>query len=190
MVTFLSIIIDSNFLTFEALQLLERPKGLRVHTYYLGSQIGQQFFGFNWTPIARCVNLHQVSVGRYLRTIVIGTLRKLLKTFFHFFTNPFGQISVLCLQGKKVGKVAVLSPTPCTMFYVITKILSSGKPTYPALRRSLVSFRIKVTSKGIGKLAIPRHDCGLDRLDWLSVRQMIRDVFQDVPLEILVCSIV
>ncbi len=36
-------------------------------------------------------------------------------------------------------------------------------------------------------LAMPKIGCGLDKLQWSKVREIICDVFKDVDIEILVC---
>lgn len=42
---------------------------------------------------------------------------------------------------------------------------------------------------GIKKLAMPQIGCGLDRMDWNNVKEMILHIFQDIQdLEILVCK--
>jgi hypothetical protein len=41
----------------------------------------------------------------------------------------------------------------------------------------------------ITKLAIPYIGCGLDRLNWDEVKDVIEDVFEDTDVEILVCSL-
>ena len=39
------------------------------------------------------------------------------------------------------------------------------------------------------KIAMPVIGCGLDRLDWSKVSDIIKDVFSDTDIEILVCKI-
>jgi O-acetyl-ADP-ribose deacetylase (regulator of RNase III) len=40
---------------------------------------------------------------------------------------------------------------------------------------------------GINKVAMPIIGCGLDRLQWDKVSEIIKDVFKDTDIEILVC---
>lgn len=37
------------------------------------------------------------------------------------------------------------------------------------------------------KLAMPRIGCGLDRLQWVKVKEIIEEVFANTNVEILVC---
>ena len=41
--------------------------------------------------------------------------------------------------------------------------------------------------KDIKKLAMPKIASGLDRLDWDKVSSIIREVFRDADIEIMVC---
>lgn len=47
----------------------------------------------------------------------------------------------------------------------------------------------KYAKEQIQYLAMPKIGCGLDRLQWGKVREIIKDVFNDVNIEILVCSL-
>jgi O-acetyl-ADP-ribose deacetylase (regulator of RNase III) len=40
---------------------------------------------------------------------------------------------------------------------------------------------------GINKVAMPIIGCGLDRLQWNKVSEIIKDIFKDTDIEILVC---
>ena len=39
------------------------------------------------------------------------------------------------------------------------------------------------------KIAMPQIGCGLDRLKWKDVSDVIKDVFADTDIEILVCKL-
>jgi len=41
----------------------------------------------------------------------------------------------------------------------------------------------------IEKIAMPLIGCGLDRLDWEQVKDVIEDVFGETDIEILVCKL-
>lgn len=47
----------------------------------------------------------------------------------------------------------------------------------------------KPTGVEIKYLAIPRIASGLDRLQWAKVREIIKEVFDDMDIEILVCRL-
>ena len=69
---------------------------------------------------------------------------------------------------------------------LITKERYWQKPTYETLRNALkvARFRIPHDCK---KIAMPAIGTGLDRLSWNRVSEIIKDVFDDTDIEILVC---
>ncbi|WP_435171849.1 hypothetical protein [Paenibacillus glycanilyticus] len=42
-------------------------------------------------------------------------------------------------------------------------------------------------AEGITKLAMPQIGCGLDKLQWGKVREIITEVFEHTEVEIIVC---
>lgn len=73
------------------------------------------------------------------------------------------------------------------VFNLVTKKFSFGKPTYEMLMTCLYDMEWHCRNLGIKKLAMPRIGCGLDRLKWERVREMIKEVFADDDIDILVC---
>ena len=60
------------------------------------------------------------------------------------------------------------------------------KPKLEALHEALLSLKRHPNANG--KLAMPKIGCGLDNLNWQDVEQLIRKVFADTDIEILVCD--
>lgn len=73
------------------------------------------------------------------------------------------------------------------VFNLITKPYSSGKPTLSTLTLSVQQMKDMMEAKGIKKLAMPTIGCGLDRLSWDKVSDMLKIQFHDTDVEILVC---
>lgn len=81
---------------------------------------------------------------------------------------------------------------------LVTKEKYWHKPTYKTLTNALVDMKEKCLEddniNGIGevgqikKIAMPLIGCGLDRLQWNKVSEIIKDVFKDTEIEILVCK--
>lgn len=74
------------------------------------------------------------------------------------------------------------------VFNLITKSRSSGKPTYTTLGSSLQKMKKICNEMNIKKLAMPKIGCGLDRLQWPVVKDMILNLFKESEIEILVCK--
>lgn len=62
------------------------------------------------------------------------------------------------------------------------------KPTYKSFRLSIESLKERVDKYHIKQIALPTIGSGLDRLDWVDNRKIIRQVFSDTDIEILVCK--
>ena len=72
------------------------------------------------------------------------------------------------------------------VFNLITKNKSWEKPTYDSLMETLIQLRNMMIEDGDEKLAIPQIGCGLDKLSWNVVRELIVEVFQDTEISITV----
>jgi len=74
------------------------------------------------------------------------------------------------------------------VFNLITKQNYWLKPTYATLTIALEKMKSIALEKGIGKIAMPIIGCGLDRLNWNHVSNIIRKVFADTDISILICK--
>lgn len=79
-------------------------------------------------------------------------------------------------DGKEAWNVANL----------VTKQYAYGKPTYETLRQSLEHLRWFCNEFHYIHLAMPAIGCGLDRLEWNKVSEIIKDVFKDTSVNITV----
>ena len=73
------------------------------------------------------------------------------------------------------------------VFNLITKKNYYDKPTYDTLERALASMKNYILVFNIQKLIMPKIGCGLDRLQWPRVREMLENIFRDTNIDILVC---
>lgn len=87
------------------------------------------------------------------------------------------------------GEGACLYTTATTWngeFNLITKDKCYHKPTIISLGQALCAMRDHLI--GGDKIAMPKIGCGLDRLKWEDVEQMLHNVFDSQDVEILVCD--
>ncbi len=70
---------------------------------------------------------------------------------------------------------------------LITKTRYWHKPTLYSMRRALEKMKNGCEKYNIKKVAMPKIGCGLDKLDWLDVSTLIKDVFKDTQINIVVC---
>ena len=73
------------------------------------------------------------------------------------------------------------------VFNLVTKARCFHKPTYDDLYDTLINMKEQMEDFGITKLAMPLIGCGLDKLEWNRVKDVIEDVFDDTDVEILIC---
>lgn len=73
------------------------------------------------------------------------------------------------------------------VFNLITKERYFEKPTYKSLKQAMKQMKTLCEKNNIQKIAMPTIGCGLDRLQWNKVSQIVQDVFKDTDIEILVC---
>uniref|UniRef100_A0A8C7KUS1 Synaptotagmin 2 n=1 Tax=Oncorhynchus kisutch TaxID=8019 RepID=A0A8C7KUS1_ONCKI len=71
----------------------------------------------------------------------------------------------------------------------ITKEKYSHKPTYDNLRQSLVDMKSHCLQNGVTGISMPRIGCGLDRLSWDKVEEMLKQVFQPTDISITVYTL-
>ena len=72
---------------------------------------------------------------------------------------------------------------------LITKCRYFQKPTYESLEESLIDMKQKLSCDfpEVEKIGMPLIGCGLDRLQWDKVSQIIKPVFEGTDYEIIVC---
>ncbi|KAL2104134.1 hypothetical protein ACEWY4_001002 [Coilia grayii] len=105
------------------------------------------------------------------------------------FKKKFGGVEDLKAQKKLTGECAVLKRSQRYVYYLITKQKYSHKPTYDNLRKSLMAMKAHCLENGVTRISMPRIGCGLDRLMWNKVEEMIKDVFHDTDLCITVYTL-
>lgn len=71
---------------------------------------------------------------------------------------------------------------------LITKERYFHKPTYDSVKSALLTCWSECLHNDIKKIAMPTIGCGLDRLQWDKVSEIIKDIFKDTDIEILVCK--
>lgn len=73
------------------------------------------------------------------------------------------------------------------VFNLVTKERYYQKPTLASITGAIYLMRDMAVSMGVRKIAMPKIGCGLDRLNWNDVSQIIVDAFKDTDIEIMVC---
>lgn len=90
-------------------------------------------------------------------------------------------------QGR--GYCLITVTNGVTVTNLVTKERYFHKPTLETLRQALENLRKQALEMKLTRIAMPKIGCGLDKLDWTAVREIIREMFADTDIEILVRSI-
>lgn len=85
-------------------------------------------------------------------------------------------------QGR--GYCLITVTNSVTVANLVTKERYFHKPTLETLRQALEDFRAQALKMGIKRVAMPKIGCGLDKLDWEDVREIIKGVFGDTEIEL------
>lgn len=75
------------------------------------------------------------------------------------------------------------------VFNLVTKPKYYHKPRYEAVREALETMKDIMEMNATTKLAMPKIGCGLDKLSWSEVYEIICEVFEDTDVEILICEL-
>lgn len=75
------------------------------------------------------------------------------------------------------------------VFNLVTKQKVFQKPTYETLEQSLEHMKISAITNKIDTIAMCEIGCGLDGLSFNKVREIIKEVFNDTNLTIIVCKL-
>lgn len=70
---------------------------------------------------------------------------------------------------------------------LVTKRNYWNKPTLITIKNALIKMKKDCEILDIYKLAMPRIGCGLDKQNWHDVKSLIKEVFGDTDIEIVVC---
>lgn len=94
-------------------------------------------------------------------------------------------------DGKGYCTFVTVSECPWVVANLVTKGRYYEKPTYKSLKDALHDFKnglLKCYPK-IKRVGMPLIGCGLDKLEWDKVREIIKNQFADTDIEIVVCRL-
>lgn len=69
---------------------------------------------------------------------------------------------------------------------LVTKERYFHKPTYESLGKALTKLSNITREHNLRNIAMPLIGCGLDRLEWSKVSELIKKVFSDIDVNIIV----
>jgi len=88
---------------------------------------------------------------------------------------------------KSIGEVNYLKNKDRYIIYLTTKNKNKQKTTYENIYLSLLNLKLLCEKQALNKLAMNKLGFN-DKLEWSRVRAMIRYVFRNTNIEIIICS--
>lgn len=89
-------------------------------------------------------------------------------------------------EWQRIGYCLITETNGVVVGNLVTKQRYFHKPTLETLRQALEDFREQALQYGLRKIAMPKIGCGLDKLQWEDVREIIQDVLKDTDFEVFV----
>ena len=135
--------------------------------------VGQEYY------IGHCIS-SDFKLGKGI-AVLFDRYFNMRERLFQHYPNYHTQFKKNNCQGDVllVGRV----------FNLVTKEYYYQKPTYRSLEQALWKLRALCIGNNISYLALPRIGSGLDRLSWGKVSTLIKQIFLDVEINILICSL-
>ena len=72
------------------------------------------------------------------------------------------------------------------IYNLVTKDKYFNKPTYNTILSSLSDMKKHAIKNDVKKICMPMIGCGLDRLQWIRVKDIIHDVFKDSNINVII----
>ncbi|KAL0491083.1 hypothetical protein AKO1_009712 [Acrasis kona] len=104
------------------------------------------------------------------------------------FKEKFKKVGYLKSQNAAKGGICHLfdDESKRWVYYLVTKDRYFQKPTYASLESSLHLMRDHMLNNDVTKLSMPVIGCGLDKLEWPKVVEIITKIFEGTDVEITV----
>lgn len=102
------------------------------------------------------------------------------------FKSKFGGVEQLKAQKQQVGGCAILKEGSRFIYYLTTKEKYWNKPTYESLQSSLEVMKKHAVENKVEIISMPILGCGLDKLVWSKVKQILISLFSDTAIRLVI----
>lgn len=100
--------------------------------------------------------------------------------------NKFGGRSELLDQKLDIGDCGVVRNGNRFIYHLVTKDMHYDKPTLETIKMSLINMRNHMMKHNMNELCIPTLGCGLDKMNWIDVKNEIINIFKETNISITV----
>lgn len=102
--------------------------------------------------------------------------------------KQFGGLDELRGQKLDIGSLGVLHKRDRFVYYLVTKLKQGPKTAMVPLENASTAMKERVVQDGVQKLAMAMVGGRSEGVSWENVQDFILRLFDEVPIEILVCS--
>lgn len=110
---------------------------------------------------------------------IVVQFDKKFKGLMNYLINKSPKITECILYQKNINSQKVLN--------LFTKKKYYAKPSYISFEKSILNMKKVCLENNIDKIAMPKIDSGKDKLNWAKNRDIIKKIFEDTEIEIIVC---
>ncbi|XP_065051522.1 uncharacterized protein LOC135681139 [Rhopilema esculentum] len=100
------------------------------------------------------------------------------------FKRAFQHKEILQQSGTPPGKAAVVPYKNCYIYYLVTRERWWDRGCYKYLKLALQDAKEHIENNGVDEVCMGRLGSGVDGLDWMKVRELIKDTFKDTGITI------
>lgn len=102
--------------------------------------------------------------------------------------KQFGGLDELRSQKLQLGALGVLHKKGRFIYYLVTKVNQGPKTKTVSLEAALTAMKERVVQDGVQQLAMAMIGGRSEGVPWENVQDFIMKLFDEVPIEILVCA--
>jgi hypothetical protein len=125
-------------------------------------------------------NLFELNNDKYFYAHCISSDYRLGLGIAIEFQKRFNLRNALKQFDNKYPEVIIVNH----VFNLVTKDKYWNKPTYDSITKCIEQMAVMCKNLDIKYLAMPKIGCGLDKLNWFKVREIIKEKFADVDIQI------
>ncbi|KAK5639206.1 hypothetical protein RI129_011698 [Pyrocoelia pectoralis] len=104
------------------------------------------------------------------------------------FEKKFKHKIKLLNENLKLHNLGIIMENNRAIYYLVTKINHWDKPTYSDLFKTLVKLKNHLIMNDQYSISLPRLGCGLDKLNWAIVKEIIEYIFRNTKIHSMLCS--
>ena len=136
----------------------------------------------------------EVSILQQLNSIghCISADARMSKGFADFLSHRIPGLRSTCRKAKLfMGQVFPFwdSTGERCIYNLITKERFCDKPSLSTLSKTLEAMKSHASMNGVSTIAIPKHGCGLDQMNWQEVVKLLRDNFAYADVQLIVYTL-